>query len=54
MPSFPILLQENLFFDSTAYGSFGTCMSFMMVFRTAQSYTRYWVAWVKSLRGIQL
>ena len=45
MPS----LQENLFFDSTAYGSFGTCMSFMMVFRTAQSYTRYWVAWVKSL-----
>jgi len=35
-------IEENLFFDSTAYGSFGTCMSFMMVFRTAQSYTRYW------------
>lgn len=35
-------IEENLFFNSTAYGSFGTCMSFMMVFRTAQSYTRYW------------
>ncbi|CAK9049897.1 unnamed protein product, partial [Durusdinium trenchii] len=35
-------IEENLFFDSGAYGSFGTCMSFMMVFRTAQSYSRYW------------
>ncbi|CAJ1371803.1 unnamed protein product [Effrenium voratum] len=35
-------IEENLVFDSTAYGSFGTCMSFMIVFRTAQSYSRYW------------
>ncbi|CAE7805376.1 cyb5r2 [Symbiodinium sp. CCMP2456] len=38
-------IKQNVVFDNTAYATFGTCLGFLLlgiVFRTAQSYGRFW------------
>ncbi|CAE7699785.1 cyb5r2 [Symbiodinium pilosum] len=35
-------IEKNIAFDPTAFGTFGTCLGFLIVFRTAQSYGRFW------------
>eukprot|EP00440_Ansanella_granifera_P018247 gb/GFBE01019815.1/.p1 GENE.gb/GFBE01019815.1/~~gb/GFBE01019815.1/.p1 ORF type:complete len:357 (+),score=70.78 gb/GFBE01019815.1/:1-1071(+) len=36
-------IEENIAFESTAYATFGTVLGFLIVFRTAQSYNRFWM-----------